>query len=107
MAVPDFQCLLDIVKLLQKTDTTLNFRAITIIDNVHNFDTEIQRCINDLIAIEDYSVALELACRAGLSSCEIILAQVIIFEVFLRNQIIFHFAFFLTSVTLFSVSKYF
>ncbi|KAL6426524.1 hypothetical protein ACFW04_009151 [Cataglyphis niger] len=75
VTVPDFQCLLDIVKLLQKTDTTLNFRAITVIDNVHNFDTEIQRCINDLIAIEDYSVALELACRAGLSSCEIILAQ--------------------------------
>ncbi|GAB1864875.1 Spatacsin [Camponotus japonicus] len=75
VAVPDFQCLLDIIKLLQKTDITLNFKAITIIDNVHNFDTEIQRCINDLIAIENYSIALELASRTGLNSCEIILAQ--------------------------------
>ncbi|XP_072747233.1 spatacsin [Anoplolepis gracilipes] len=74
-AVPDFQCLLDIIKLLQKTDITLNFRVVTIIDNVHNFDTEIQRCINDLIAIENYRIALELACRAGLNSSEIILAQ--------------------------------
>ncbi|CAL1689224.1 unnamed protein product [Lasius platythorax] len=75
VAVPDFQRLLDIIKILQKTDITLNFRAVTMIDNVHNFDTEIQRCINDLIAIENYSIAVELACRAGLNSYEIILAQ--------------------------------
>lgn len=86
VAVPDFQCLLDIIKLLQKTDITLNFKAVTIIDNVHNFDTEIQRCINDLIVIENYSIALELASRAGLNSCDIILAQVIIFETFIRNK---------------------
>lgn len=87
VAVPDFQRLLDIIKILQKTDITLNFRAVTMIDNVHNFDIEIQRCINDIIAIENYSIAVELACRAGLNSYEIILTQVIFFKFFLRNRI--------------------
>lgn len=92
--MPDLQCLLDIIKLLQKTDIVLNFKAVTIIDNIHNFDTEIQRCINDLIAIENYSIALKLASCAGLNSYEIILAQVIVFKVFIRNKyycIIMHF----------------
>ncbi|XP_071562080.1 spatacsin isoform X1 [Temnothorax nylanderi] len=74
-AVPDFQRLLDITKILQKTGVTLNFRAFTLIDNAYNFDTEIQRCIDDLTAIENYSTALELACCAGLNASEIILAQ--------------------------------
>ncbi|XP_011880163.1 PREDICTED: spatacsin isoform X2 [Vollenhovia emeryi] len=75
VAVPDFQRLLDIIKILQKTNVTLNFRTITFIDNAYHFDTEIQRCIDDLTAIENYSTALELACCAGLNSSEIILAQ--------------------------------
>ncbi|XP_036147229.1 spatacsin isoform X2 [Monomorium pharaonis] len=74
-AVPDFQRLLNITKIVQKTDVTFNFKAVTLIDNAHNFDTEIQRCITDLIAIENYTVALELACCAGLNTSEIILAQ--------------------------------
>lgn len=76
VAVPNFQRLLDVTKILQKTDVTFNFRTITLIDNAYNFDKEIQRCINDLIAIKNYSTALELACCAGLNSSEIILAQV-------------------------------
>lgn len=52
------------------------------IDNVYDFDTEIQRCINDLVAMKNYSTALEVACRAGLNSSEIILAQVIFHEIF-------------------------
>ncbi|KAL6259083.1 hypothetical protein P5V15_009005 [Pogonomyrmex californicus] len=75
VAVPDFQRLLDITKILQKTDITLNFTAVILTDNAYNFDIEIQRCINSLMAIENFSVALELACCAGLNSSEIILAQ--------------------------------
>lgn len=74
--------MLDITKILQKTDVTLNFRAVTLINNTYNFDTEIQRCINNLTAIENYSAALELACCAGLNSSEIILAQVISSEMY-------------------------
>ncbi|XP_011147988.1 spatacsin [Harpegnathos saltator] len=73
--IPDFQCLLDITRILQKTDVMLNFAAVTVIDNVHNFDTEIKKCINDLIATDNYSTALELSCTAGLHASEIILAQ--------------------------------
>jgi len=74
--VPDFQRLLDITRILQKTDVTLNFRTVTVIDNVYNFDENIQRCINELMAIENYDAGLELACRAELNASEIILAQV-------------------------------
>lgn len=82
VAVPDFQRLLDITKILQKTDVTLNFKAITLINNAYNFDMEIQRCINDLTAIENYSTALELACCAGLNPSAIILAQVTFFLIY-------------------------
>jgi len=82
VAVPDFQRLLDITKILEKTDVKLNFRAVIPINNTYNFDTEIQRCINDLIAIENYSTALELACYTEFNSSEIILAQVIFFEIY-------------------------
>ncbi|XP_018364335.1 PREDICTED: spatacsin isoform X1 [Trachymyrmex cornetzi] len=75
VTVPDFQRLLDIMKILEKTDVKLNFRAVIPINNTYNFDTEIQRCINDLMAIENYSTALELACYTEFNSSEIILAQ--------------------------------
>lgn len=106
--VPDFQCLLDITKILQKTDVTLNFRAVTLINNTHNFDMEIQRCINDLTAIENYSAALELACCAGLNSSEIILAQVISSEIYQEVKHSFYITIhFSINIMLFSVSKYF
>lgn len=88
VAVPDFQCLLDVTKILQKTDVTLNFKAITLIDNAYNFDTEIQRCINDLTAIKNYSTALELACCAGLNSSEIILAQVMSSKIYQEIELV-------------------
>lgn len=73
---------MDIIKIMQKADVTLNFKAITIIDNAHNFDTEIQRCINDLMEMKNYSTALEIACRAKLNPSEIILAQVMFYNIF-------------------------
>lgn len=79
---PNFQCLLDITRILQKTDVTFNFAAVTVIHNVHNFKTEIQRCIDDLVTIKNYNTALELSCIAGLHASEIILAQVIILKIF-------------------------
>lgn len=82
VAVPDFQRLLDIMKILEKTDVKLNFRIVTPINNTYNFDTEIQRCIDDLIAIGNYSTALEIACYTGFNSSEIILAQVISSEIY-------------------------
>lgn len=73
--VPNFQSFLQIIKILQKTNVTLNFAAFTVSDNIYNFDTEIHRCIDDLIRIENYTSALELSNVMGFSSSEIILAQ--------------------------------
>ncbi|KOC59819.1 Spatacsin [Habropoda laboriosa] len=70
-----FQGYLQIIKILQKTNVTLNFAAFTISNNVHNYDTEIQRCISDLLKSENYDSALELSDVAKLNSSEIILAQ--------------------------------
>lgn len=75
--VPIFPFLLQVIKILQKTNVTLNFAAFTLSDNVYNFDTEIHRCINDLIRTEDYTSALKLSNVAGFNSSEIILAQVL------------------------------
>lgn len=74
--VPNFQFLLQVTKILQRTNITLNFATFTVSDNVYNFSTEIHRCIGDLIRNENYANALELSNLAGLDSSEIILAQV-------------------------------
>ncbi|KAK1131494.1 hypothetical protein K0M31_017777 [Melipona bicolor] len=73
--VPNFQFLLQVTKILQKTNIALNFAIFTVSDNVYNFDTEIHRCIGALIRNENYGNALELSNLAGLDSSEIILAQ--------------------------------
>ncbi|XP_076620109.1 spatacsin isoform X1 [Colletes latitarsis] len=73
--VPNFQHLLQIIKILQETTVTLNFTAITMSNNVYNFDLEIQRCIDDLLKVKNYNSALELSNVAGLNSSDIILAQ--------------------------------
>ncbi|PBC28068.1 Spatacsin [Apis cerana cerana] len=73
--VPNFQSFLQIIKILQKTNITLNFAAFTVSDNIYSFDTEIHRCIDDLIRIENYASALELSNVMGINSSEIILAQ--------------------------------
>ncbi|XP_053975278.1 spatacsin isoform X1 [Hylaeus volcanicus] len=73
--VPNFQHLLQIAKILQKTSVTLNFAAVTMSDNLYNFDPEIQRCVNDLLKTKNYNSALELSNVAGLNSSDIILAQ--------------------------------
>ncbi|CAL7936629.1 unnamed protein product [Xylocopa violacea] len=75
VSVPNFQSFLQIIKILQNTNITFNFAASTISDNVYNFDTEIQRCIDYLLRNENYDSALELSKVAGLNSSKIILAQ--------------------------------
>ncbi|KAF3424657.1 hypothetical protein E2986_01902 [Frieseomelitta varia] len=75
VSIPKFQFLLQVTKILQKTNIALNFAIFTVSDNVYNFDTEIHRCIGALIRNENYANALELSNLAGLDSSEIILAQ--------------------------------
>lgn len=75
--VPKFQTLLKAIKILQITNVKLNFATFTKSDNLHNFDVEIERCINDLLRTENYDSALELSSIAELNSSEIILAQVL------------------------------
>ena len=76
VSIPKFQFLLQVTKILQKTNIALNFAIFTVSDNVYNFDTEIHRCIGALIRNENYANALELSNLAELDSSEIILAQV-------------------------------
>ncbi|XP_078044398.1 LOW QUALITY PROTEIN: spatacsin [Augochlora pura] len=73
--VPNFQCLLEIVQILQKTNIVFDFTNCIISDNVFDFNPEIQRCIDDLLRAESYEHALELSRAAGLNSSNIILAQ--------------------------------
>lgn len=73
--VPNFQHFIQIIKILQKTNVTLNFASFTITDNEYSFEPEIQRCISDLLRTEDYDSALKLSNVAGLNSSDIILAQ--------------------------------
>ncbi|KAK9299148.1 hypothetical protein QLX08_007765 [Tetragonisca angustula] len=75
VSIPKFQFLLQVTKILQKTNIALNFAIFTVSDNVYNFDTEIHRCIGALIRNENYANALELSNLAELDSSEIILAQ--------------------------------
>lgn len=75
--MPNFQHFIQIIKILQKTNVTLNFANFTITDNEYSFEPEIQRCISDLLKTEDYDSALKLSNVAGLNSSDIILAQVL------------------------------
>ncbi|XP_043488145.1 spatacsin [Polistes fuscatus] len=72
---PDFQNLLNITKVLLKTEITLNFAAFTVTDNVYNYNQEITRCINCLVERKDYINALQICSIAALDTSEIILAQ--------------------------------
>ncbi|KAK2583208.1 hypothetical protein KPH14_009228 [Odynerus spinipes] len=73
--VPNFQNLLNITKILLKTDITLNFAAFTVTDNVYHYDEEIRRCIDYLVGLKDYNNALKICSIAAINASEIILAQ--------------------------------
>ncbi|XP_076176182.1 spatacsin isoform X3 [Ptiloglossa arizonensis] len=75
VCVPNFQRFLQIIKILQKTSVTLNFTAFTMLNNVYDFDPEIQRCIDALLETKNYNSALELSKVAEFNSSDIILAQ--------------------------------
>lgn len=76
--IPNFQNLLNITKVLLKTEVTMNFAAFTVTDNVYCYDQEINRCIDRLVELKDYINALQICSIAGKDTTEIILAQVYI-----------------------------
>lgn len=73
--VPNFQNLLSIVKILLKTDVTLNFAAFTVKDNLYYYDQEICKCIDYLVDVKDYTNALQICNIANIDASAIILAQ--------------------------------
>nr|XP_012135131.1 PREDICTED: spatacsin isoform X2 [Megachile rotundata] len=73
--IPNFKSLLRIIKILQKTNMVFNYVKFTMSNDAYNFDVDIQRCIDDLLKIEDYNSALELSNVVGFNSSDIILAQ--------------------------------
>ncbi|XP_024937810.1 spatacsin isoform X2 [Cephus cinctus] len=75
VSCPNFECLLELVTILFNTDITLDFSAFDIKENNSRFDKEIERCINDLLKIENYKSALLLSKAANADCSKIILAQ--------------------------------
>ena len=74
---PNFNSLFEITKILMKTDIKFDFSSFHTVENEHNFDNEIERCLNELLKNENYSGALKLSKVAQLQPSKIILAQVI------------------------------
>lgn len=72
---PNFYSLLEIMRILIKTDVAFNFLSFDIVDNEQSFNNEIERCINELLEKENYTSALELSKVANLKPSKIILAQ--------------------------------
>ncbi|KAF7381387.1 hypothetical protein HZH66_013781 [Vespula vulgaris] len=73
--IPNFQNLLNITKVLLKTEITMNFAAFTVTDNVYCYDQEINRCIDRLVELKDYVNALQICSITARDTTEIILAQ--------------------------------
>ncbi|XP_047365730.1 spatacsin isoform X2 [Vespa velutina] len=73
--IPNFQNLLNITKVLLKTEVTMNFAAFTLTDNVYCYDQEVNRCIDRLVELKDYINALQICGITGRDTTEIILTQ--------------------------------
>ena len=72
---PNFHNLGEIITILSKTETRFDFSAIRVTEQGSNVETEIKRCISDLMNIEDFSNALRLSKVSGLHCSTIIIAQ--------------------------------
>ncbi|XP_035737182.1 spatacsin-like isoform X2 [Vespa mandarinia] len=73
--IPNFQKLLNITKVLLKTEVTMNFAAFTVTNNVYCYDQEVNRCIDRLVELKDYINALQICGIAERDTTEIILTQ--------------------------------
>uniref|UniRef100_A0A0C9R810 SPG11 protein n=1 Tax=Fopius arisanus TaxID=64838 RepID=A0A0C9R810_9HYME len=72
---PDFQSLLEIITILSKTTVKIHFDQIKLSEEEFTLTQEIERCIRQLVEIEDFQSALELSKIAHLPCSSIILEQ--------------------------------
>ncbi|XP_001601258.1 spatacsin [Nasonia vitripennis] len=72
---PNFESLLEYTKILSETSVTLNFYCFDTTVKIHESEAEIEKCINELVQLEDYTNALRLSKAANLKASKIILAQ--------------------------------
>ena len=70
------ESLLEYTKILSDTTVQLNFSYFDATANIDESEAEIEKCINELVALEDYDNALKLSNVAALNASNIILAQV-------------------------------
>ena len=73
---PNLESLLEYTKILSDTTVQLNFSYFDATANIDESEAEIEKCINELVALEDYDNALKLSNVAALNASNIILAQV-------------------------------
>ncbi|XP_015111289.1 spatacsin isoform X2 [Diachasma alloeum] len=72
---PDFQSLLDIITILSRTPVKMDFEQIKLTGEEFTVTQEVERCIRNLVEIEDFPSALELSKIAHLPCSNIILEQ--------------------------------
>ncbi|XP_058809210.1 spatacsin [Phymastichus coffea] len=72
---PNFEALLEYIKILSKTPVNLNYFCFDTTVKIHESEAEIEKCVNELINLEDYTNALCLSKVANLKASKVILAQ--------------------------------
>ncbi|XP_023290455.1 spatacsin isoform X2 [Orussus abietinus] len=72
---PEFSKLLEYIRILFKTGITLNFLNYGDTKAQYNYESEVEKCVNDLIMEENYTSALQLSTVAGKDVSRVILAQ--------------------------------
>lgn len=79
---PDFEALLEYTKILSETTVNLNFFCFDTTVKIHESEAEIEKCVNELVNLEDYANALRLSKVSNLKASKVILAQVFIKHIF-------------------------
>ncbi|XP_011500198.1 PREDICTED: spatacsin [Ceratosolen solmsi marchali] len=72
---PDFEALREYTRILSETSLSLNFSRFDTTVQIYESEIEIEKCVNELVRLEDYGNALQLSKAANLKVSKIILAQ--------------------------------
>lgn len=73
---PNFETMLEYIQILSETAIKLDFFSFDTTEKIYEAEAEIEKCINELIKLEDYNNALRLTKAANFKASKIILAQV-------------------------------
>jgi hypothetical protein len=76
VSTPNFESLLEYTRILSETTVSLDFSCFDTTVQICESEAEIEKCVNELVKLEDYGNALQLSKVANLKVSRIILAQV-------------------------------